>query len=63
MTKTLCKLRSLQGVNLRKYRSFKRLVDMFGDITHIEQSKHDIAAYINVSQRIKNCILKTIVSF
>ncbi|CAF3566102.1 unnamed protein product [Rotaria sordida] len=33
-------------INLRKYRSFKRLVDMFANISSIEQSKIDIGNYI-----------------
>ncbi|CAF0859265.1 unnamed protein product [Rotaria sp. Silwood1] len=34
------------AINLRKYRSFRRLVDMFANISCIEQSKNDIANYL-----------------
>ncbi|CAF3525801.1 unnamed protein product, partial [Rotaria sp. Silwood2] len=33
-------------INLRKYRSFRRLVDIFADISSIEQSKNNIANYL-----------------
>ncbi len=35
-------------INLRKYRAFRRLIDMFTNISSIEQSKDDIATYLKV---------------
>ncbi|CAF3835505.1 unnamed protein product [Adineta steineri] len=37
---------SLRYICLRKYRSFRRLVDMFSDVSHIVQSKHDLDDYV-----------------
>jgi hypothetical protein len=57
------KKKSSLNIDLRKYRAVKRLINMFADISAIEENQEKIATYIEVRKYNVNHILNHITLF